>query len=56
MMSDSTSAMSGLPCILMTSLPVSDPLFRKALKCGPVLRKPFTIHQLSELIQPEPAA
>ncbi|MCB4456160.1 hybrid sensor histidine kinase/response regulator [Leisingera sp. McT4-56] len=47
---------SGLPCILMTSLPVSDPLFRKALKCGPVLRKPFTIHQLSELINPELAA
>ena len=46
---------SGLPCILMTSLPTSDPLFRKALKCGPVLRKPFTTHQLSELIAPEPA-
>ncbi|UWQ74955.1 PAS-domain containing protein [Leisingera sp. M658] len=47
---------SNLPCILMTSLPVSDPLFRKALKCGPVLRKPFTTHQLSALIKPEPAA
>ncbi len=46
---------SGPPCILMTSLPTSDPLFRKALKCGPVLRKPFTTHQLSELIRPEPA-
>ncbi|WP_027257198.1 hybrid sensor histidine kinase/response regulator [Leisingera aquimarina] len=47
---------SNLPCILMTSLPVSDPLFRKALKCSPVLRKPFTTHQLSALIKPEPAA
>ena len=44
---------SGLPCILMTSLPVSDPLHRDALKCGAVLQKPFNIAQLSALIKPE---
>ncbi|MGR3761532.1 hybrid sensor histidine kinase/response regulator [Roseobacteraceae bacterium NS-SX3] len=47
---------TGLPCILMTSLPASDPLFRAALKRGPILQKPFTTHQLSALIKPEPAA
>ena len=44
---------SGLPVILMTSFPPNDPLFRQALKVGPVLRKPFTTHQLSALIKPE---
>ncbi|WP_293575307.1 PAS-domain containing protein [Phaeobacter sp.] len=47
---------SGLPCILMTSLPTNDPLFRTALKQFPVLQKPFTTHQLSALINPESAA
>ncbi|MFV1443366.1 PAS-domain containing protein [Phaeobacter sp. JH20_36] len=47
---------SRLPCILMTSLPTSDPLFRMALKRCPVLQKPFTTHQLSALIKSEPAA
>jgi len=47
---------SGLPVILMTSFPPSDPLFRQALKAGPVLRKPFTTHQLSALIIPETQA
>lgn len=40
----------GLPCILMTSLPHGDPLFRDALALAPVLRKPFTRAQLSALI------
>ncbi|MFS4581909.1 PAS-domain containing protein [Phaeobacter sp. C3_T13_0] len=47
---------ANLPCILMTSLPTSDPLFRTALKRCPVLQKPFTTHQLSMLIKSEPAA
>ncbi len=44
-----------LPCILMTSLPYSDPLHRAALQRAPVLRKPFTRAQLSALIQNEAA-
>ncbi|WP_247744346.1 PAS-domain containing protein [Ruegeria sp. R14_0] len=44
-----------LPCILMTSLPYSDPLHRAALQHAPVLRKPFTQAQLSALIQDEAA-
>lgn len=44
-----------LPCILMTSLPYSDPLHREALKRAPVLRKPFTRAQLSALIRDEAA-
>jgi len=47
---------SRLPCILMTSLPTSDPLFRTALKRCPVLQKPFTTHQLSALIKSDPVA
>ncbi|MCE8538430.1 PAS-domain containing protein [Ruegeria pomeroyi] len=42
-----------LPCILMTSLPLSDPLHREALTRGPVLRKPFTRAQLAALLRPE---
>lgn len=42
-----------LPCILMTSLPISDPLHREALARGPVLRKPFNRAQLSALIRSE---
>lgn len=44
---------SGLPLILMTSLPLSDPLHRAALGAAPVLRKPFTRAQLSALIRSE---
>ncbi|MBL4768766.1 MAG: PAS-domain containing protein [Rhodobacteraceae bacterium] len=42
---------SGLPCVLMTSLPPDDPLHRAALSRVPVLHKPFSIEQLSALIQ-----
>ncbi|MEX0319556.1 MAG: PAS-domain containing protein [Ruegeria sp.] len=45
----------GLPCVLMTSLPLSDPLHREALAQGPVLRKPFSRAQLSALIRTEAA-
>ncbi len=44
-----------LPCILMTSLPHSDPLHRLALTRAPVLSKPFTPAQLSALIRTEAA-
>ncbi|TDK46312.1 hybrid sensor histidine kinase/response regulator [Antarcticimicrobium luteum] len=47
---------SGLPCILMTSLPPSDPLHRAALARVPVLRKPFTRRQLAALTRTEAAA
>ncbi|NIZ61945.1 hybrid sensor histidine kinase/response regulator [Sedimentitalea sp. CY04] len=47
---------SGLPCILMTSLPQSDPHHRSALRRGPVLQKPFTAAQLSALLNPETTA
>ncbi|WP_298937519.1 PAS-domain containing protein [uncultured Ruegeria sp.] len=46
---------TGLPCILMTSLPFSDPLHRQALAVAPVLRKPFSQAQLSALIRTEAA-
>lgn len=44
-----------LPCILMTSLPYSDPLHRQALAKAPVLSKPFSQAQLSALIRTEAA-
>ncbi|SDX72928.1 Signal transduction histidine kinase [Ruegeria halocynthiae] len=44
-----------LPCILMTSLPLTDPLHHKALTRAPVLSKPFTSSQLSALIRTEAA-
>ncbi|WP_299948989.1 PAS-domain containing protein [uncultured Ruegeria sp.] len=44
-----------LPCILMTSLPISDPLHTKALTRAPVLSKPFTPEQLSALLRTEAA-
>lgn len=47
---------SGLPCILMTSLPPDDPMHAAALARAPVLHKPFSAAQLSALIQPEAAA
>ncbi len=43
-------------CILMTSLPVTDPLFRAAQSRAPVLSKPFTRAQLSALIRTKAAA
>ncbi len=46
---------SSLPCILMTSLPATDPLYREALAVAPVLRKPFSQAQLSALIRTEAA-
>ncbi len=42
-----------LPCILMTSLPYSDPLHQRALAMAPVLQKPFAAEQLSALIRTE---
>ncbi len=47
---------TGPPCILMTSLPQSDPLHAAALSRAPVLRKPFTAAQLSALINAQVAA
>ncbi len=44
-----------LPCILMTSLPLNDPLHHQALTRAPVLSKPFTSSQLSALIRTEAA-
>ncbi|MBK0325798.1 PAS-domain containing protein [Rhodobacteraceae bacterium F11138] len=41
---------TGLPCILMTSLPADDPLHIAALARAPVLRKPFTTAELTALI------
>jgi len=50
-----TRIKTGLPTILMTSLPPSDPLHQQALALAPVLRKPFTRTQLSALIRTEAA-
>lgn len=47
---------SGLPCVLMTSLPPDDPLHAAALSRVPVLQKPFSMDQLSALIQSRIAA
>ncbi|MFC3614733.1 PAS-domain containing protein [Lutimaribacter marinistellae] len=44
---------SDLPCMLMTSLPLSDPLHRAALDHCPVLRKPFTRAHLAALLGSE---
>ena len=46
----------GTPLILMTSLPLDDPLHRAALTGGPVLRKPFTLKTLAALLGHEAAA
>ncbi|MES0863553.1 PAS-domain containing protein [Ruegeria sp. SCPT10] len=46
---------SRLPCILMTSLPYTDPLHRQALAMAPVLSKPFSKAQLSALVRTEAA-
>ncbi len=47
---------SQLPCLLMTSLPLSDPLHQAALTRATVLRKPFDRAQLGALIRGEDAA
>ncbi len=47
---------SGLPCILMTSLPPEDPLFEHAARVAPVLRKPFSAQELTTLIHGGQAA
>lgn len=47
---------TGLPCVLMTSLPPTDPLHRAALARAPVLAKPFSRAQLAALIGAEAAA
>tara|TARA_R110002049_G_scaffold44333_4_gene129935 strand:+ start:10919 stop:12829 length:1911 start_codon:yes stop_codon:yes gene_type:complete len=41
-----------LPLLLMTSLPVDDPLFLQAQATAPVLRKPFAQTDLTALIAP----
>ncbi len=46
---------TGLPIILMTSLPPSDPLHQSALSRAPVLHKPFNAAQLVALIHAEAA-
>ncbi|NRB33224.1 MAG: PAS-domain containing protein [Rhodobacteraceae bacterium] len=44
-----------VPVVLMTSLPVSDPLYQQAAALGPMLSKPFSAAALSALI-PKDAA
>ncbi|WP_158965771.1 hybrid sensor histidine kinase/response regulator [Chachezhania sediminis] len=44
------------PLVLMTSLPVDDPLHRAALTHGPVLQKPFTVGRLAALLGQAEAA
>ena len=44
---------TGPPCLLMTSLPPTDPLHRAALARAPVLRKPFAAADLAALIPGE---
>ena len=46
---------TGLPCVLMTSLPPAHPLYRAALARVPVLRKPFGAAELAALLQTEAA-
>ena len=46
---------TGLPLVLMTSLPSDDPLHRAARDLAPVLRKPFDRQTLSGLLSPEAA-
>jgi signal transduction histidine kinase len=47
---------TGLPCILMTSLPPGHPLYRAAAARAPVLRKPFDAAELAGLLRIEVAA
>lgn len=46
---------TGLPCVLMTSLPETDPLHRAAAARVPVLRKPFAADKLAALLRPKAA-
>ena len=46
---------TGLPCVLMTSLPETHALHRAALARVPVLKKPFTAEALSRLLLPRAA-
>jgi signal transduction histidine kinase len=46
---------SGMPCIMMTSLPPEDPLYRAAAAQTAILQKPFTARDLAGLIRPEAA-
>ncbi|WP_051539396.1 PAS-domain containing protein [Sulfitobacter sp. 20_GPM-1509m] len=46
---------AGLPIILMTSLPVTDPMHRAALTRAPVLQKPFSADDLAALLMPQAA-
>ena len=48
------SAGADIPAILMTSLPVDDPLHTSALARAPVLQKPFSTARLSALIRNGP--
>ena len=43
---------TGLPLILMTSLPTDHPMFGTAQKLAPVLQKPFESSDLAQLIYP----
>lgn len=47
---------SGLNCILMTSLSPEDPLYFEATRVAPVLRKPFSLLDLSSLVKGDRAA
>ncbi|MCR8826931.1 PAS-domain containing protein [Pseudosulfitobacter koreensis] len=46
---------AGTPIILMTSLPVGDPMHRAALARAPVLQKPFSAEDLAALLMPQAA-
>lgn len=46
---------SGFPVVLMTSLPVQDPLHQAALAKVPVLQKPFLADDLAAVLRPEAA-
>ena len=45
----------GIPVILMTSLPLQDPLHKAAVARVPVLQKPFSMTDLIALLRPEAA-
>jgi signal transduction histidine kinase len=47
---------NAIPLILMTSLPLADPLFETASTLAPVLQKPFVADDLAALITPTPKA
>ncbi|MCV6586418.1 MAG: PAS-domain containing protein [Marinibacterium sp.] len=41
-----------MPCVLMTALAPSDPLYAQAAASAPILRKPFDRSQLADLLAP----